>query len=232
MKKNEQIDLLKGGLVVSCQTQPGDPIHSTEFVVKMAHAAKWAGAVAIRANSPEQISAIKKEVDLPIIGLWKMDQEGSDVFITPTLEAAKQVFAAGANIIALDATNQATSEGTKGYELIAKIKEAIPKAIIFADVSTFEEARQAVEFGADIVAPTLNGYTKDSQNVNYPDFELLKRMCEELGEKACVAMEGHIGTPEEALKCLELGAHFVVVGSAITRPHLIAQKYVERMKII
>ncbi|MCL2559720.1 MAG: N-acetylmannosamine-6-phosphate 2-epimerase [Turicibacter sp.] len=230
MRKQALIHALKGGLVVSCQTQPEDPIHGTDFVVKMAKAAKWAGAVGIRANSPEQIRAIRNEVDLPIIGLWKIDHPDSEVFITPTLAAAKAVFEAGADVIALDATNQMTSEQTKGYELIAKVRAAIPEALIFADVATLDEAQQAVACGADIVAPTLRGYTKDTAGALCPDFALLKRMSDELGQRACVAMEGQVGTPLEARTCLENGAHFVVVGSAITRPHLIAKGFVDRMK--
>ena len=40
-------------------------------------------------------------------------------------------------------------------------------------------------------------------------------------------MEGHIYTPEDAIKALYLGADAVVVGSAITRPHLIAKRFVD-----
>lgn len=80
MDKKELIESLKG-LIVSCQTQPDDPIHTDKMVVKMAEAAKWGGAVGIRANSPEQIAAIKAEVDLPIIGLWKIWHDNTDVFI-------------------------------------------------------------------------------------------------------------------------------------------------------
>lgn len=42
-------------------------------------------------------------------------------------------------------------------------------------------------------------------------------------------MEGHIYTPEDAIKCLYLGAHAVVVGSAITRPHLTAKRFTDLM---
>ena len=103
-KKRAILDGFKNGLIVSCQVQPDDPIYTDDMVVKMAEAAKWAGAVGIRANSPEQIKAIKAAVDLPVIGLYKIWYEDTDVFITPTLEAAKQVWEAGAEIIALDCT--------------------------------------------------------------------------------------------------------------------------------
>mgnify|MGYP000087349553 FL=1 len=108
--KKELLDSFKGGLIVSCQVQHDDPTFSVDFVVKMAKAAQWGGAVGIRANDPEQIKAIKKEVDLPVIGLWKIWHDDTDVFITPTLEAAKAVWEAGAEIIALDCTSQITHE--------------------------------------------------------------------------------------------------------------------------
>lgn len=88
-RKRKILESFKGGLIVSCQVQPDDPIYSEEMPVKMAQAAQWAGAVGIRANSPEQIRAIREAVDLPIIGLYKIWQDNTDVFITPTLDAAK-----------------------------------------------------------------------------------------------------------------------------------------------
>ena len=83
-RKRALLEGLKDGLIVSCQVQHDDPIYTDDIVVKMAEAAKWAGAVAIRANSPEQIKAIKEKVDLPMIGLWKIWHDDTDVFITPT----------------------------------------------------------------------------------------------------------------------------------------------------
>jgi len=128
-EKRKLIESFKGGLIVSCQVQHDDPTFSVDFVVKMAKAAKWGGAVGIRANSPDQIEAIKKEVDLPIIGLYKIWHDDTDVFITPTLEAAEQVWDAGAEIIALDCTEQITHEGRPAYELLPIVKKAIPEAI-------------------------------------------------------------------------------------------------------
>ena len=112
--KKELLDSFKGGLIVSCQVQHDDPTFSVDFVVKMAKAAQWGGAAGIRANDPEQIKAIKKEVDLPVIGLWKIWHDDTDVFITPTLEAAKAV----AENIALDCTRQIPHEGRPAYDLL------------------------------------------------------------------------------------------------------------------
>lgn len=228
-KKKTLIETFKNGLIVSCQVQHDDPIYSEEMVVKMAQAAVWAGAVGIRANSPEQIKAIKENVDLPIIGLWKIWSDNTDVFITPTLEAAKAVWEAGAEIIALDCTSQINSEGRPAYELLPILKKEIPDAIIFADVSNYEEGKRAIELGADIVGPTLYGYTEETKHIELPDLREFARMCRDFSKDVYMIMEGHIYTPEDAIKCLYLGAHSVVVGSAITRPHLIAKRFVDLM---
>ena len=226
-RKRAILESFKGGLIVSCQVQHDDPIYTDDMVVKMAEAAKWAGAVGIRANSPEQIKAIKAKVDLPMVGLYKIWHDDSDVFITPTLESAKQVWEAGAEILALDCTAQTTHEGSQAWDLIKEVKKAIPEAIIFADVSTYEEARRAIENGADIVAPTLYGYTKETQHIEEPNMREFAKMCRDFKDEAYVMMEGHIYTPEDAMKCIFLGAHSVVVGSAITRPHLTAKRFVD-----
>lgn len=226
-RKREILESFKGGLIVSCQVQKDDPIYTDDIVVKMAEAAKWAGAVGIRANSPEQIKKIKAHCDLPIIGLYKIWHEDTDVFITPTLDACKQVWEAGAEIIALDCTGQMTHEGTTAWDLLPLLKREIPEAIIFADVSNYAEARRAIDNGADIVAPTLYGYTDETKHIEEPDMREFAKMCRDFKDEAYVLMEGHIYTPEDAMKCIFLGAHAVVVGSAITRPHLIAKRFVD-----
>ncbi len=221
----EIITSLKGGLIVSCQVQHDDPTYSIDFVVKMAKAAQWGGAVGLRANSPDQIRAIKNEVDLPLIGLHKIWFDDTDVFITPTLEAAKGVWEAGADIIAMDCTSQITHVGRPAYELLPIVKREIPEALIFADVSSYEEAVRAIELGADFVGPTLYGYTAQTKHIEEPDLREFARMCRDFKDKAHVVMEGHIYTPEDAMKALYLGAYSVVVGSAITRPHLITKRF-------
>lgn len=225
--KKKLLEGMKNGLIVSCQVQKDDPIYTDDIVVKMAQAAVWAGAVGIRANSPEQIRAIRQAVDLPIIGLYKIWYEDTDVFITPTLEACRQVWEAGADIIALDCTKQINHDGRPAWELIDELKRNIPEAIVFADISDYEEAKHAIEHGADIVAPTLYGYTGATKQIDHPDWRMFARMCRDFKDDAYVMMEGHIYTPEDAMQCIYLGAHAVVVGSAITRPHLTAKRFVD-----
>ena len=226
-RKNEILNRLAKGLIVSCQVQHDDPIYTEDMAVKMAQAAAWGGAVGIRANSPAQIAAIKKAVELPVIGLYKIWTVGTDVFITPTLEAARQVWDAGAEIIALDCTNQLNHEGRPAWELLPVIQKEIPDAVLFADVATLEEAERAAELGADIVGPTLYGYTEETKHIEEPDWRSFAEMCRRLDGKAHVIMEGHIYNPEDAMKCLYLGAYAVVVGSAITRPHLTTKRYTD-----
>lgn len=161
-----------------------------------------------------------------MIGLYKIWHDDTDVFITPTLEAAKQVWEAGAEIIALDCTDQIIHEGRPAWELLPTVKKEIPDALIFADVSNYDEAKRAVELGADIVGPTLYGYTEETKHIESPDLREFARMCRDFGDKV---MEGHIYSPEDAVKCLYLGADAVVVGSAITRPHLIAKRFTDLM---
>ncbi|WP_294731720.1 N-acetylmannosamine-6-phosphate 2-epimerase [uncultured Faecalibaculum sp.] len=229
-KKRELLEGLKDGLIVSCQVQHDDPIYTDDMVVKMAEAARWAGAKGIRANSPEQIRAIKQAVpELPVIGLWKVWHDDTDVFITPTMKEVRAIWDAGAEIIALDCTKQTTHEGTVAWDLLEEAKKEIPEAIFFADVSNYEEARHAVEKGADIVAPTLYGYTAETKHISEPDMREFARMCRDFKDDAYMMMEGHIYTPEDAVKCLFLGAHSVVVGSAITRPHLTAKRFTDLM---
>lgn len=231
MSKEEIIKGLKDGLIVSCQAVPSEPHYMEGISVKMAECAKWAGAVGIRANSPEDISAIKEATGLPVIGLWKIDRNVKDVYLTPNLDAAKKVWEAGAEIIAVQATPHLRDDGKQAYETIKEIKQSIPEALIFADVATAEDARIAAEYGADFVAPTLYGYTKAGcfstiEIKDAPDFILLRDIVDAIkNTNAKVIMEGKVSTPEIAVQCLYMGAYAVVVGNAITRPHITAKRF-------
>ena len=231
MNKKEVYESLKDGLIVSCQAVPSEPHYMPGITTMFAECAKWAGAKGLRVNSPEDIRAIKEKVDLPIIGIWKIDRNIKDVYLTPNLEAAKAGWEAGAEIIAVQATNHYRDDGKLAYETIKEIKENIPEALIFADVSTAQDAKIAAEYGADFVAPTLYGYTKaghfDKLDIkDAPDFYLLRDIIDAVkGTNAKVIMEGKVSTPEIAVQCLYMGAYAVVVGNAITRPHITAKRF-------
>jgi N-acylglucosamine-6-phosphate 2-epimerase len=228
-RKRKLLDSLKGGLIVSCQVNPEDPVYLDGIAARFAAAAEWAGAAGIRANSPGQIREIKAAVGLPVIGIYKIHTPGSDVIITPTPEAAVEIHEAGADIIALDCTGRMIN-GRPAYASLPVIKRLLPEAILFADISTYGEAARAIDLGADIVAPTLYGYTAETAHDPLPNLKDFARMCRDFAGRACVFMEGRVNTPEDARHCLGLGAHAVVVGSAITRPHFIAKRFADGMR--
>lgn len=217
---------LRGGLVVSCQAESGEPLHGSSHMAAMAAAAALGGAVGIRANTPQDIAAIRQVVNLPIIGIFKLDIPGYAVRVTPTVESAIAVAHAGADIIALDCTSRPHPDGLHRDEHIRLIHEQTNLPLM-ADISNYEEGIAAQEAGADLVATTLSGYTEDTPVPDEPDFELLRKLASTL---SCpVVAEGRITTPAQAAEAIRLGAFAVVVGSAITRPALITAWYVKRM---
>ncbi|MFC3419957.1 N-acetylmannosamine-6-phosphate 2-epimerase [Salinicoccus hispanicus] len=216
---------LKGSLIVSCQALEDEPLHSSHIMSKMALAASQGGAKGIRANTVKDIKAIKKEVDLPIIGIIKRDFEDSGVYITPTMEEVDALVGEGMEIVALDATKITRPEGSHFVDFFARVKEKYPEQIFMADVSTVEEGIEAEKAGVNIVATTLVGYTEHSEGDT--PLETLQKMVEVISVP--VIAEGNMDTPEKAAKALELGAYAVVVGSAITRPQLITEKFVKAL---
>lgn len=221
-------DKIKGKLIVSSQALESEPLYGSEIMAKMARAAAVGGAAAIRANGAIDIREIKKEVDLPIIGLVKRDYPDSDVYITATKKEVDELLEVGVSVVALDATFQVRPNGETLETLIRYIKENGTR--VMADISTLEEGKQACSLGVDCVSTTLSGYTKYSRQSHEPDFKLI----EELAQKVNIPViaEGKISTPEDARRALELGAHAVVVGSAITRPQLITEGFVKAISKI
>ena len=224
MKANAFLAAVKGKLIVSCQALEDEPLHGAAIMAKMAQAAKIGGAAAIRANGPADIRAIKRAVDLPVIGLYKQGTSG--VYITPTFAAAAEIAAAGADVIALDCTNRPRPDGTPLGELLARIRREL-NVPIFADVSNLREAQMAAEAGVAMAAPTLSGYTDAGPALDGADFALLAGMIETL--PIPVIAEGRINTPAQAHRALDMGAWAVVVGSAITRPRTITARFVKAL---
>jgi glucokinase-like ROK family protein len=218
---------LKGGLIVSCQALPEEPLHGAHIMAAMARAAAAGGAVCIRANGPEDIAAIRQAVELPIIGLWKDELPGYNVRITPTVEHARRLAAAGAAIIAIDATDRPHPDGLSLPERIEAIHTDTSRPIL-ADIATLDEGIAAQQAGADLVASTLSGYTDYSPASDEPDFDLIQQLVSHL--RVPVIAEGRIATPEQAAHALALGAFAVVVGGAITRPQQITARFVARLK--
>lgn len=216
-------------LVVSCQALDDEPLHSSFIMGRMALAAKEGGAAGIRANTVEDIEEIRKNVDLPIIGIIKKDYDNSEIYITPTMDEIDKLVKAGVEVIATDATDRKRPNHANLKEFYEEIREKYPDIKLMADCSTLEEAILADKLGFDFIGTTMVGYTPESKGLKIAenDFQLLQDII-----KSCqhpVIAEGNIDSPEKARRVLELGAYSVVVGGAITRPQNIAKKFTDEI---
>lgn len=220
------LEAIHGQLVVSCQALENEPLHSDFIMSRMALAAQQGGAAAIRANSQQDIKAIRQAVDLPVIGILKRDYPGSEVYITATMREVEELMVAAPQMIALDATSYPRPDGISLEQLVGNIRQRYPKLLLMADIATVEEAGIASALGFDCIGTTLHGYTSETAGKTLPvgDFAFLREVLSEV-DKPVIA-EGNISTPEMMARCIRLGAHAVVVGGAITRPQQITARFV------
>jgi putative N-acetylmannosamine-6-phosphate epimerase len=208
-------------LIVSCQPVPGGPMDSAGIVVGFALAALAGGASAVRIESAPYVAAVRAATDAPILGLVKRDLADSQVRITPFLADVVRLAAAGADIIAFDATRRPRPAS------VAELVRAVHATgrLAMADCSDAADARAALAAGADIVATTLSGYVGGDEPVD-PDLALVEKLA---ALSPQVIAEGRIRTPEQAREALRRGAWAVVVGSAITRPEHVTGWFVEAL---
>ncbi len=217
------------GLIVSCQAEGDDPFNSPEYVASFARAAEMGGAVAIRAEGLENIKAVKRRVNLPVLGIIKGKYDDDWTLITPDFSDVENLIKIGCEVIAMDVTNRIRPNGLDGFEFLKEAKRRY-KVPIMADISTFNEGIKAAELAADMIATTLSGYTPDSSDKDdmHPDYELISDLSSSLDVP--VIAEGKIWSPTDAIKAIEVGAYAVVVGTAITRPRLITRMYSDALK--
>jgi N-acylglucosamine-6-phosphate 2-epimerase len=213
---SEILESLRGGLVVSVQASPGTPLAATAHIAAMARAAELGGAAGIRAT---EVAAVKEAVGLPVIGLRKRRVEGGDVYITPSMDDARAVAAAGADMVAVDATLRPRPDGADLASLVAELP--VP---VLADVDSLEAGLAAREAGVAAVATTLAGYTSNTPSPVEPDIHLVEVLAAELD--CPVFAEGRIATPAQARAAFDAGAFAVVVGTAITDPLAITRAFV------
>ncbi len=225
----ELIEKLKGKIVVSSQAMPGEPLYDESCMEAMMASVVNGGAGGLRVAGYRDVRNAKK-FGLPVIGLTKPDRLPDNwreiVYITPGLDEVQGLIEAGADIIAFDGTSRPRNNCTL-REMIDVIHNSSRFAM--ADISTLEEGVNCANLGADLISTTLAGYTMESgEPSDRPDFELLKSLVNNINKP--VILEGRIWSPDEAKKAFELGAHCVVIGSAITRPQLITKRFVEGIK--
>ncbi len=221
---------IQGGLIVSCQALPEEPLYSSFIMSRMAKAAEQSGAIGIRANSIVDIQAIKDVVNLPIIGIIKAVYDDSPVYITPTIKEVRAVCATGVEILAMDCTPRRRPHDEKLADIVALCRKEYPEVLLMADTGDLTDVVLANELGFDFVGTTLHGYTETTQgmDISKDDFSYLKEVIKQ--SQAPVIAEGKIDTPEKARRVLDLGAHAVVSGGAITRPQEITMRFVKAIQ--
>ncbi len=218
---------LRGGLIVSCQASPDNPLHGPAFMAAMARAAADGGAGGVRINGPDDIKAARAATSVPIIGLYKRPYGDCPVVITPTFAEAEAIASAGAAIVALDATRRRRPDGVPLAALIARIRTDLELPVL-ADVADLTDALAAENAGASAVATTLSGYLDPSMpSPDDPDLDLVALLAGRL--RVPVIAEGRITTPAQASTALDRGAFAVVVGTAITNPREITRRFVDAL---
>ncbi|HXX40454.1 MAG TPA: N-acetylmannosamine-6-phosphate 2-epimerase [bacterium] len=215
---------LRGRLIVSCQALPGSPLRNSAMIAALARCAVLGGAAAVRIDGPDDVAAVRLTLDVPIIGLYKV-RGREPVYITPTFTEARAITDAGADIVAVQATQErARDAGADPLPVLVERIHAECGVPVMADVSTLEEGLAAEACGADLVATTMAGYTPHSRRAAGPDLDLVRALADAISVP--VVAEGRITTPEDAAAALEAGAWAVVVGRAITMPEAITERFV------
>jgi N-acylglucosamine-6-phosphate 2-epimerase len=221
---NAVFERLRGRLIVSCQASEGDPLDDLNTLTRIATSVLRGGAGGLRAEGVSRIAAFRAITQLPIIGIIKADDVNGDVYITPDFVSAKAISDAGADIIALDCTARRLTAAEPWPELISRIHAEL-NCPVLADIASLEDAQAAERAGADAVATTLYGYTAETADIRTPSWPLIQSLVARL--TIPVLAEGHITDPPQAHHALELGATAVVVGSAITRPETITNRFAQ-----
>lgn len=227
-KREELFRKIRGGLIVSCQALQTEPLYSSYIMSRMAFAAEEGGAVGIRANTPEDIIEIRKTVKLPVIGLYKVDYQDSEIYITPTMKEVDALMEAGPDMIAMDATDRLRPDGVKLEDFFREVKEKYPEMLFMADCSCYEDARRAQELGFDVAGTTMRGYTKATEGIAIPDYEMVHQMTHELSIP--IIAEGGVWEVGQLQRIFRDPVLAAVIGTAITRPREITKRFVKAIR--
>lgn len=207
---------LKRGLIVSCQAEKDSAFFDPSSIARFASEVVKGGAIALRIRGCNNILSVKNVTSMPIIGLTKSTYPNMDVYITPTYDDGAKLFHCGADYIAVDAT------GRRGYNTIYRLsQQSIP---VIGDISDIKQATRAIENGCKALTTALSGYTSEcSFRGDGPNYQLLKELVKDFPDIPILA-EGRYWEREQVKQAWVTGAYGVVVGSAITRPHLITNR--------
>ncbi|MCP9785344.1 N-acetylmannosamine-6-phosphate 2-epimerase [Cyanobium sp. N5-Cardenillas] len=220
---------LNGRLIVSVQAPEGSPMRDPAVIAAMAEASLRQGAAGVRLESPDHIGAVRRRCpDALIVGLWKRTFPDSAVYITPGWEEIRAVWAAGADVVAIDATDRPRPADQALEELISRAAKDLG-APLMADVDSVANGLRAAALGCQWVGTTLYGYTEATASQQPPAWDLLGPLRRDLPETVALICEGGIASRQEASRALDSGADAVVVGTAITGVDLQVAAYVRAM---
>jgi N-acylglucosamine-6-phosphate 2-epimerase len=214
------LESLRGGLIVSVQAWRGSALDDPHVIAAMALAAQQSGAVAVRVQGTADLAVVRARVAVPVVGLVKRVYPGYEPYITPTLEEVGAVVAAGAEIVALDATARPRPGGAELGDLIAAIRAEGRYSL--ADCAGIADAHAAMDAGADIVATTLCGYTAETVGHPLPALDLVRELAALRQFTVC---EGGVRTPADLRAALDAGADAVCVGTAITNVDWLVREF-------
>jgi N-acylglucosamine-6-phosphate 2-epimerase len=204
---------------------PRSPLRAPEILALLAEAAALGGAGGFRVDGPDVVRRLKATSSLPVIGIVKDSRRGFDNYITTSFDDVTALLDAAADIVAIQAT-----AGTRRGPGFTELAEAVHArgALVMADIATAEEARAAVEGGADLVATTMVGHTDKTKDMDRPPLQLVQGLC---GLGVPVIVEGGVWTPEHVRDSFLAGAHAVVCGSAITAPDMITRRLIAAIPV-
>ena len=216
------LDRLRGGLIVSVQAYADSVLDTPETIALLARCAEANGAVGVRIEGAARIAAVRAAVAVPIVGIVKATHDGFAPYITSTREEIASVAAAGAEIVAFDATERPRAGGATVADLVAHARTC--GLLAMADCATEADAASAIAAGADIVATTLAGYTPATRGRSLPALDVLAWIAERHPFAVC---EGGIADPQGAERAFSVGASAIVVGTAITNVDALVRRFAE-----
>jgi len=217
---SETLERLRGGLIVSVQADADSVLNTPETIALLALCAVRNAAAGVRIEGTARIAAVRASVDVPIVGIIKNAHDGFEPYITSTAGEIAQVAAAGATIVAFDATHRVRAGGASVSDLVAAAHGC--GLLAMADCATDAELAAAARAGADIVATTLAGYTRETAGRSLPAFDLVATAA---ARHPFVICEGGIGSVEDARTAFAAGAGAIVVGTAITNVDALVRRF-------
>lgn len=198
-------------------------------MANFALAAIIGGAGGIRSEGVEKTRMIRSVTGLPLIGLIKDKYPDGCVRITRAFDEAERILDTGIDILAVDGTFRVVN-GLTGPEFIAACRKTYPGVCILADISTVDEAGECISNGADVISTCLRGFTPGTRDLvsGSADIAFVRQLLERYPAFPVLG-EGLIHTPAEAGMIAGMGVWAVVVGTAITRPHVVTEWFVREI---